>query len=280
LQIAHKRNYSPSVSQVSFFCPLEVVSVALGCDRSTLWRHLKPLVEHKLLDYRPHKTTLNGKTVNDGTVWCLRLHPSKGQRPRLGHHDLKHQYRNLQADILQGRTAYALSQTRKSQLNQTTNSITTSPMQQSLELNKNKENINLVLIWSLTPLTYSNPVMSDCCTGPAASLESVLDLPSASKADRNQMVAAAAAAIGHVLGDNNSHNFFCYLLWNLLRNYDLGQDYFYPVYLMIQRARADYQEGFARSAGALFVSRLKDWEVWEHLKRTPPYRVGSVPLVA
>ena len=31
------------------------------------------------------------------------------------------------------------------------------------------------------------------------------------------------------------------------------------------------------AAGALFVSRLKKWKVYEEIKRTPPSRVGVKP---
>jgi len=48
---------------------------------------------------------------------------------------------------------------------------------------------------------------------------------------------------------------------------------------MIQRAKVDQLEGFARSAGALFVSRLKKWKVYEEIKRTPASRVGVKPVL-
>ena len=51
----------------------------------------------------------------------------------------------------------------------------------------------------------------------------------------------------------------------------------HTLYEMILRAGADRQEGFARNAGALLTSRLKDAELWGWLRDAPPLRVGSPP---
>lgn len=141
-------------------------------------------------------------------------------------------------------------------------------MQQSYSPTSELDKTNLILEWSLSPQYTQNPVMSDCCNAPAAALETVLDLPYAAKDDRNSMVASAASSICAALADAKSHAFYCQLLWNLLRHHDRGQDYFQQVYQMIVRVRVDFQEGFARSAGALLLSRLKRWKVWDQLRRT------------
>jgi len=265
LSIAAQRNYSPSVTQVSFFCPAEIVAYSRGIHRTTLWRQLKPMLELGLLDYRAHKTTHNGKTVTDGTIWSIKLHPNKGKAPRLSYQDLKTKYRDLSADIDSGRTAFKQIKNK---------------MQQS---NTNKEDIHknkLIIEWALTPITNSNPVSTDCCKIPAIALESVLDLPHVDKKDRNKSVDMAARAISYALSDATSHRFYAKLLWNLLRRHDQGQDYFRAIYFMVVRARADYNEGFARSAGALFVSRLKKSSIWDWLEQTPMLRVGTKPIKA
>jgi hypothetical protein len=277
LRIADRRGYAPSVSQVSFFCPLEVVGAALGIHRTTLWRHLGVLTAQGLLDYRPHKTSFRGQTVNDGTVWCIRLTPLKGKRPRLTYQELTHTYRNLEADVRKGRTAYALCKELSEPCEPEAISVTPplsepskKSMQQSYNLMSELDRTNLILEWSLSPQYAQNPVMSDCCIAQAPVLETVLDLPYCTKDDRNSMVAAAASSICAALADAKSHAFYCQLLWNLLRHHDRGQDFFQQVYQMIVRARVDYQEGFARSAGGLLLSRLKRWKVWDHLQRTSP----------
>lgn len=258
LTIADRRHYAASVTRVTFFCPAEVVAYALGIHRTTLWRQLQPLRELGLVDVRPHMTTYRGQTVTDGCLWCIRLHPKRGKAPRLSYDELKHQYRDLGADIATGRTAYAL---------------TNGEMQQSRNNFETEKALNYLLAWSLTPPYTSAPVRSDCCTTQAAALECVLDVPCASKAERGAVVCAAAQAMVSSLGDVGSHRFYCKLLWNLLRRHTQGQDYFTQVYQMVLRAKADYTEGFARSAGALLMSRLKNWEVWDWLEQTPVTRV-------
>ena len=258
LTVAARRGYAACVTRVTFFCPAEVVAYALGIHRTTLWRQLQPLRELGLLDVRPHMTTHRGQTVMDGCLWCIRLHPKQGKAPRLNYDELKHQYRDLSADITAGRTAYAL---------------TSSSMQQSEESAKGTSPLEHILIWALTPATSSAPVRSDCCTPSLTALETVLDVPGAAKAERGAVVGAAAQAIVTALGDVGSHRFYCKLLWNLLRRHNQGQSYFVTVYQMVLRAKADHAEGFARSAGALLMSRLKAWEVWDWLEQTPPTRV-------
>ena len=110
-------------------------------------------------------------------------------------------------------------------------------------------------------------------------LESVLDVPFAPFEARGDAVDLAARSIAHHL-DDDSTNFYRYLLWQLLRLGDRGQgDHWHTLHTMIRRAKADRNEGFARNAGALFVSRLKQWQLWEALRRTPPLAVGPAPNV-
>jgi DNA-binding MarR family transcriptional regulator len=70
IEVAKGREYSPSVTQVTLHVPAEVIAFELGIHRSTLWRQLEPLVTRGLVEYRAHKTTLNGETRNDGTLWA------------------------------------------------------------------------------------------------------------------------------------------------------------------------------------------------------------------
>ncbi|HHO56017.1 MAG TPA: hypothetical protein ENK21_06475 [Trueperaceae bacterium] len=267
LSIASDRGYSSSVTQVTFFCPMEIVAYARGRDRSNLWRHTVPLKELGLIEHRPHRTTHRGGPMTDGVLWAIQIYPNraKSKAAKVSYLDLKAQYRNLTADIASGRTVF----------NQLKNK-----MQQS---NTNKEYISKIKIiksWALTPLNHQNPVNIDCCKNSSLALESILDLSKTARKDRNKMVDKVAQAIAYTLSDATSHRFYAKLLWNLLRRYDKGDNYFQIIYYMINRAKIDYQEGFARSAGALFVSRLKKWETWDWLQQTPMVRVGTKPIQA
>jgi hypothetical protein len=108
--------------------------------------------------------------------------------------------------------------------------------------------------------------------------EVLLDVPFAGRqeGERNQMVDLAARSVAHYLGDD-SLNFYRYLVWQLLRLRDQGQDHFQVVYSMVRRAGVDKREGFARRAGALFLSRLKTCGLWDALRAAPVCRVGEVP---
>ena len=254
VEIAKARGYHPRTSRVSFFCPAEVVAEALGMHRNSIYNHLPLLKDLGLIDARAHYTTLRGKTVSDGTVWCIKLNPHQGKSARLSYDDLKHQYRNLAEDVREGRTSWQLVQ--------------------SKETPKSKGDLNLILLFALPPAHEKTPLHMTA----HGSVECVLDVPYASREERGQMVDTAARAVAAYLGDD-SVNFYRYLLWQLLRVYDSNQgDYWQNIYTMIKRAGVDREEGFARSAGALFVSRLKDWNAWELIRSTPPVSVAVRPM--
>ncbi len=253
VEVARVRGYYPKTSQVSFHIPAEIVATALSIHRSTLYEHLPQLKALGLVDARAHRTTHRGRTVADGTVWSVKLNPQRGKSARVSYQDLKHKWRDLGADIERGRTAWR-------------------QIRQSSTQKGKPVNYQLLLDWALPHQDSKTPLSMTVGFG----LEGVLDVPYAARSERGQMVDGAARAMAHHLGDE-SVNFYRWLLWQLLRVHDRGQDYFGSVYQMLLRAGVDHQEGFARSAGALFVSRLKQWEVWEQLKSTPPYAVGPKP---
>ena len=78
------------------------------------------------------------------------------------------------------------------------------------------------------------------------------------------------------LGDK-SLDVWRFLAWNLTRAREQGRDYMAFVLDAISRARADHQEGFARSAGALLIKRLREAGVWDALQQIPQTRVASPP---
>ncbi len=109
--------------------------------------------------------------------------------------------------------------------------------------------------------------------------EAIFDLPYATKGERGELVDAVATGICQHLGDG-SINFYRRLLWQLLRLHDRGQDYFAVVHNAIIRAGVDKREGFARKAGALLVSRLKQGGLWELLRSTSAHKVGVARLTS
>ncbi len=256
------RGYSPGTSEISMFCPVEAVALALGVHRATVYRALPELVEAGLVAHRAHYTTHRNRTRSDGSVWAVRLRPVGGRRARVGYGDLKRSYRNLSGDVEAGRTVWAA-------------------MRQSKE-NPSNEGVNLNFIrrWALPP-TDKTPVTSDCRTAARRSLEAVLDVQHVEKPERSAAVSLAAEALAAALRDRGGVMFYRRLLWQLLRRSDAGRgDHYHAVYLAAARAAVDSSEGFARRPGALLVSRLKRSPWWSEVWDAPPVRVGGRPLEA
>jgi hypothetical protein len=265
LEHARLRGYSPAVTHVSFGCPSEIVAFYLGIHRSTLYRHRRELRKLGLLASRAHWTGPQGDRVSDGVIWQVKLYPDQGSPAHLSYQDLKCEYRDLAADIASGRTAF-------------------NEMQQSSPDRSNElEVVSKILAWTLPP-SFSKTPLDMTVAGPApVALEAVLDVEHASRKgpERRELVDAGAQAIAYTLGDQRSLGFYRKLLWNLLRARDyLGLYQFQALYYAVVRVRADYREGFARSPGALLVSRLKRWESWEAVQRCSSYRAGKAPVRA
>lgn len=257
------RGHAPSVTSVLMHVPLELVALRAGVSRVTAWRRLRELVALGVLDYRTHKASCRGRTRSSGTVWRVRLTPSHGCRVRLSYEDLKHKWRDMDADLRRGRTSYAVvKQTRALKT-------------KSLELRE-------LLTWTLPPSKLPKPAYALCVKGMARrELESVLDVKYAGREERGAAVDEAAHALALALRDSSSLNWYRKLLWNALRRYDSsGEDVSYQIYLAAQRARTDALENFARKPGALFLSRLKSASWYAELMAAPPVRVGSPPIFA
>lgn len=258
VETAHRRGYSAKTTHVTFHCPLEQVARACGLSRQTAWRHLPALKALGVVDWKSHKGSLFGETRNTGTLWQVRLNPVRGSRARLSRDDLRHKWRDLEADYKR----YRLS------------SLTLK--KQTVTYTKDSPNIDLILAWAspLPPCHSKTPLKTVC----NRALECVLDVIPAEKEDRNKMVALAAEALATALADSGSVSWYQRLLWQLLRRFDsTGEDFSYQVYLAAQRALTDRTEGFARRAGALLVSRLKDAPWFEEVLAAPPTRVSTKP---
>lgn len=256
LFITHHQG-SLKANQVSYFLPAELVQHALGVCKGSFYRSLLELKRTGLVDARGHCTTINGwKVRKDGTVWCVKLTPTRGKSARLSFEDLKAQYRNLEADIEAGRTVWMV-------------------MRQSYSEVKNVSSFKLLLPWSLSLVTHKAPLAMTVAQEPSRPLEALVDLLRTCENERREAVEALATTCAITLGDMGNVGFYQYLLWQLLRLSDQGRDYSQVVYHMLVRARTDLREGFARRAGALFVSRLKASAIWEEVRGVPPLRLAA-----
>lgn len=261
IETAKRRGHSPRISHVTFHCPLEQVALSCGMSRQTAWRHLPSLKALGVIDFKTHKGSLFGETRNTGTLWQIRLDPVRGSRAKLSRDDLRHKWRDLEADYRRYRMSSLTLKKRP------------------VTYIKDSPNIDLILAWSapLPPRHSASPVRALS----NRALECVLDVTTAPRDDRNNMVSLAAQALAQALGDAGSVSWYQRLLWQLLRRFDAtGEDRSYSLYMMATRARTDREENFARHAGALFHSRLKAADWFAGMMAAPPTRVGTKPIKA
>lgn len=243
LKIAKARGYHPKTTQVTFFCPQEIIALDLGISRITLWRHLKVLLKHGLIDYRAHTTTTAERgIVKDGTVFSIRTDPRDGIAPKLHIDDLKHSYRDLDADIAAGSTAYAELQAARR------------TVKQSLPAKGDQLTMTRTLSWSLGNVGAENPVSNDYFTE-SLPLEALIDLPEMPPENRTQAVDRVAQTLCLALRDQHSHRSWCKLIWRMLKR-GCKRRHFEYFYLMVRRVQADLQEGAVRSPGALLMWRM------------------------
>lgn len=248
------RGYHAKTSQVTFFCPLEVVALAAGVSRRTLYYKLPELAERRLVKQTGHYATYNGQTRRDGSLWAVRLSEGTGEIA-IDHDWLKKSYRNLGADIEAGKTAYAIAQSK---------------------LQENKP-VGIESILSFAITTNSQAITNDCAKDSRGQLEEILDLAYVPKQDRNRAVDSVARTIAGQLGADSSVMFFRWLCWNLLRLEKQDKSYFYQVFLLIQRAKIDREESACTNPAGLFVSRLKRSSIWDELRSVGYSRIGLPP---
>jgi hypothetical protein len=251
LENAKERSYV-NPSRVTFHCPAEIISLALGISRMTLWRAVQVLKAAGLIDNRPHKANLNcrGRVRNTGSVWQIRLTPNHGSRCKLSYEELKHSWRpNFNDEIRRGKSSYRALVTYK---------------RTSKQLD-----IDLLRRWSVDSFKHSNPVDTLVCNKPKnAVLEALLDVSSARPGrDTVARVDLAAQALATALADQRSVNFYRLIVWNALKASQRGVDLFQVLYQVAIRARVDVRENWSRKGGAVFTSRLKQTDFWDELMR-------------
>jgi DNA-binding Lrp family transcriptional regulator len=249
LENARERSYV-NPSRVTFHCPAEIISMALGISRMTLWRAVQVLKAAGLIDNRPVKGNCRGQVRNTGSVWQVRLTPNHGSRCKLSYEELKHSWRpNFNDEIRRGKSSYrALVTYRRT---------------------SNELDIDLLRKWSVDSFKHSNPVDTSVCNKPKnAVLEALLDVSSARPGrDTVARVDLAAQALATALADARSLQFYRLIVWNALKASQRGVDLFQVLYQVAIRARVDVRENWSRKGGAVFTSRLKQTEFWDELMR-------------
>lgn len=260
IENARERGYV-NPSRVTFHCPAEIISTALGISRMSLWRAVQVLRDAGLVDARAQKARLScrgGAVRNTGSVWQVRLTPNHGSKCKLSYEELRHSWRpNFNDEIQQGRGSHAAVKAARSR------NVTYKSTLQELDL-------DLLLKHSVDSKKHLAPVDSLVCNKPKnAVLEVLLDVSSGRRGqDTVQRVDMAALALATGLADHGSVNFYRLLVWRLLKASEKGTDHFQTVYQMAVRARVDVQENFSRKGGAVLVSRLKQAGLYDEILQT------------
>ncbi|WP_275973826.1 hypothetical protein [Thermus thermophilus] len=225
-------------SQVAFHLPLDLVAAYLQVHRATVWRWTERLEEAGLVRARTHVATAvwggEERNLNTGTVWAVRLKPG---RARLRYEDLAHPWRDLRADLEEGRTAYRViypkGKRRKDR-----------PVRPSLEL---------LVKWTLgirevPALDFLRPAPTENPTIEAAFLLAEMEAQ-----DRPTVIDLLSERMAHELGDPHSRRFYAGLLWKVVE----GKLSPHALVHAYHRARAALREGYARRGGAFLQHLLE-----------------------
>lgn len=169
-------------------------------------------------------------------------------------------------------------------------SRTKSELQQSLEGLKVVSKVQLQN-WVLAPFSdLSNDVTLTVANAPAVRPLSGLDavftlptLPGLPKRDRNAAVEQTARALAASFEDTDNLRFWCWLIWQLIRGCDQGQNWTDDVAHLLARVLHDIRHDESMNArtqlapGALVVNELRNCGLLDALRALAPTRAGGRP---
>ena len=251
---AGKAGYHKKTSQVAVHLPAELLAYELGIARSTLYLALERLESLDLVRSKGHHTGELHNAKCDGSVFLVRLRGTGRLKWRLEW--LKHQYRDLEQDIREGRTVWAIKQSDSQRRSK-----------------DHAEIFNRLTPWTLTPGTVSSPsLLTVRLYGESAA--SAFDTAfNAERGTRRGAVDMAARAMAATLRDGRL-NFHRWLLWQLHRLKDRGEDYTQLVWDVFSRVSHDSSDEAVDNPGALFLSELRKLPIWQRIEQMEPVRVA------
>lgn len=238
---------SLQASQAVIHQPVEIMCRALGVSRVTFYKHLRTLKTCGLVDSKPHIGKWYGLARATGTLFAVSLKP--GHSARLRWFDLKHQWRNLQADTESGtRTAWKFLQGLQSHPSVKTACGTA------------------LKAWAVKPGNTLKPVMNDCKPAAAEYVYALDLLADTHPRRRAESVDRYARALAAGYGDHTNLNFWRWLLWRAIESDHRGEGTLYQLQNALTRLKADIDEWKGLKApGALLVHRLKQAGIWDTL---------------
>lgn len=246
---AGRAGYHKKTSQVAVHLPAELLAFELGIARSTLYLALDALEARDLVRHRGHYT--GDTTRQDGCVFLVRLRGQGRLKWRIEW--LKHQYRDLEDDVRKGRTVWALKQS--------------DSHKQSKD---HAEIFDRLTSWTLTPGTVSSPSLLTVRLYGESAASAFHTAFNAERGARRGAVDSAARMMAATLRDGRLM-FHRWLLWQLHRLKDRGEDYTQLVWDIFSRISHDSSDEAMERPGAVFLSELRKLPIWpriENMSRT------------
>jgi hypothetical protein len=147
-----------------------------------------------------------------------------------------------------------------------------------------------LMAWALAPFsTPAHDVTLTVAPGLSSGLDAIFTLPTLaglSRRDRGAVVEKTARSLAASFEDTANLKFWCWLLWQLLRGADGGQNWADDVAHVLARVYHDLRHDesmnnrSAKKPGALVVAELRASGLLDALRGLAPLRVGSRPNTA
>lgn len=246
-----------ALAQVTAFAVNRILAHALGVSEATLYRALAELEEAGLIRRRPWRTpaTIKGRTgiYAAGAVYAVRL-PHRDRRPRLEREDFAHPWRDLEADIGDGRTAWRVVRECKD-----------NPPKEDYEA------FQLLLRWALSPVSEAkDPLDIHSLTGA---------LRGAKGREKRLLVAKIALGLAKEWRDPGSIRAYAWVIWGALRAelygaHDRALEVVMWAIRRVQEAILTGSRASPRRPGALFLHLLQQQGLLGIIRVLPPWRVA------
>jgi hypothetical protein len=265
-----QRGYSDRLSVVNFFMPAELIYNWFGIPKRTFYAALERLEAMNLIKRVGHNCKAawwspKGDTWCDGTVWAVKVNPLSDERPKVPHDWLKKQYRNLNTDIREGRTVWALLQRVKESLHSQRDGL------------KALLKFNELLLWSETPHILAPHQESMTVQSSRELFDRLNSLGTREVPPKNSEIAEIAYSMAFHMHDGDKQ-MYLKLLWNACRMDKRGvPDGLRAIVDALKRVLDNPDWSKIKSGGALFVTRLKETGHYDDIRREPPTRIGVKP---
>jgi hypothetical protein len=206
----------------------------------TVWRWGKDLIGAGLIAVRAHYSTLRRATRADGTLYAVSL--KAGHVAHLAHDDLSYPWRDLDADVKHGRTAWKA-------------------LQWSTQGEKT-DWYKILSDWAVKPGEINSPLPSfDHCNLPGTLQDAAHALPllaTAHPTKRPALIGLIASTISHALHDQHSRRYWFSAVYASWAAELQGRAGLQVLAAHLMRLDADLREWpTLRKPAALLVSRIR-----------------------